>query len=189
MQGFQVSAAKHLNAIIGKARGGRRRRGTVFPDRYHAEIITSPTQARHTISYILSNWRHHQEDRGDLAHAKVDPFSSAIAFPDWTERIDKAFLWRGPEDYDPLIVYQPRSWLLKEGWMRSKCGSSAWKTNLALDGRSSCCSCLGLGRLLDESFGCRRCRSKARWMVRARVASFADQRCVSPPGSSGDQFH
>jgi REP element-mobilizing transposase RayT len=118
MQGFQVSAAKHLNSAIGKARGGRRRRGAVFPDRYHAEIITSPTQARHTISYILSNWRHHQEDRGELAHAKVDPFSSAIGFPDWAERADKAFLWRGPEDYDPLIVYQPKTWMLKEGWKK-----------------------------------------------------------------------
>src|SRR5215471_13203342 len=47
MQGFQISAAKHLNAAISKGKPGPRRRGTVFPDRYHAEIITSPTQARH----------------------------------------------------------------------------------------------------------------------------------------------
>jgi REP element-mobilizing transposase RayT len=119
MQGFQVSAAKHLNAAIGNARGGQRRRGTVFPDRYHAEIITSPTQARHTISYVLSNWRRHKEDRGELAHANVDPFSSAIGFPDWAERADKAFLWRGPEDYDPLVVYQPQTWLLKAGWKKA----------------------------------------------------------------------
>src|SRR5215467_11754434 len=44
MQGFQISAAKHLNAAISKGRPGPRRRGTVFPDRYHAEIITSPRQ-------------------------------------------------------------------------------------------------------------------------------------------------
>src|SRR4051794_34013360 len=42
MQRFQISAAKHLNAAIGKGKPGRRRRGAVFPDRYHAEIITSP---------------------------------------------------------------------------------------------------------------------------------------------------
>jgi len=41
MQGFQISAAKHLNAAISKGKPGPRRRGTVFPDRYHAEIITS----------------------------------------------------------------------------------------------------------------------------------------------------
>jgi hypothetical protein len=37
MQGFEISAAKHLNAAVSKARG-RRRRGAVFPDRYHARI-------------------------------------------------------------------------------------------------------------------------------------------------------
>lgn len=50
MQGFQISAAKHLNATISKDRPGPQRRGTVFPDRYHAEIITSPTQARRAIA-------------------------------------------------------------------------------------------------------------------------------------------
>jgi REP element-mobilizing transposase RayT len=55
MQGFQISAAKHLNAAISKGRPGPRRRGTVFPDRYHAEIITSPTQARHAIGYVRFN--------------------------------------------------------------------------------------------------------------------------------------
>src|SRR5690348_13031822 len=48
MQGFQISAAKHLNAAISRDRP-ERRRGTVFPDRYHAEVIKSPTQARHTL--------------------------------------------------------------------------------------------------------------------------------------------
>src|SRR6266705_1033885 len=57
MQGFQISAAKHLNAAISRGKPGPRRRGTVFPDRYHAEIITSPRQARHAIRYVRSNWR------------------------------------------------------------------------------------------------------------------------------------
>src|SRR5215468_8419710 len=55
MQGFQISAARHLNAAISKGKPGPRRRGTVFPDRYHAEIIASPRQARHTLSYIVIN--------------------------------------------------------------------------------------------------------------------------------------
>src|SRR6476659_387206 len=49
MQGFQISAAKHLNAAISRDKPDRRR-GAVFPDRYHAEVIKSPTQARHTLS-------------------------------------------------------------------------------------------------------------------------------------------
>src|ERR1044071_2192637 len=86
MQGFQISAAKHLNAAISKGKPGPRRRGTVFPDRYHAEIITSPTQARHTLSYVISNWRKHQEDRMEpMSSWKVDWFSSAIMFTGWAE--------------------------------------------------------------------------------------------------------
>jgi REP element-mobilizing transposase RayT len=119
MQGFQISAAKHLNAAISRGKLGPRRRGTVFPDRYHAEIITSPRQARHTLSYVLSNWRKHQEDRAQPMNAwTIDWFSSAVTFPGWAEYGDEPFLWRGPQTYDPLIVYQPKTWLLREGWKK-----------------------------------------------------------------------
>ena len=52
MQGFQISAAKHVNAALGD--GVRPRRGKVFADRYHLEVITSPTRARRAIAYVLS---------------------------------------------------------------------------------------------------------------------------------------
>jgi len=118
MQGFQISAAKHLNAAISKGRPGPRRRGAVFPDRYHAEIITSPTQARHALNYVLGNWRKHREDRGDVTRTwKIDWFSSAAMFPDWQEYgTEEAFLWRGPPTYDPLMVFRPQTWLLRDGW-------------------------------------------------------------------------
>ena len=120
MQGFQISAAKRLNAAISKGKPGPRRRGVVFPDRYHTEIITSPRHARHTLSYCLNNFRKHQEDlRAPMSSWTIDWFSSAVMFPGWTEYGDAPFLWRGPETYDPLIVYQPRTWLLKEGWKKS----------------------------------------------------------------------
>src|ERR1043166_4005139 len=120
MQGFQISAAKHLNAAISKDKPGPRRRGSVFPDRYHAEIITSPMQARHALSYVVNNWRKHREDQaGPGSTWKLDWFSSAITFPGWAEYGDEAFLWRGPPTYDPLIVYQPRTWLLREGWKKA----------------------------------------------------------------------
>jgi REP-associated tyrosine transposase len=127
MQGFQISAAKHLNAAISKGKPGPRRRGTVFPDRYHAEIITSPTQARHALSYVMNNWRKHREDRHQPASTwKLDWFSSAITFPGWAEYGDEAFLWRGPPTYDPLMVFQPRTWLLREGW-KKKSGSISFR--------------------------------------------------------------
>jgi putative transposase len=120
MQGFQISAAKHLNAEISRDRPGPRRRGTVFPDRYHAVIITSPRQARHAIGYVLGNWRRHEEDlREPMSKWTIDWFSSAIHFPGWAEYGDAPFLWRGPATYDPLIVYRPRTWLLREGWLKS----------------------------------------------------------------------
>jgi hypothetical protein len=124
MQGFQISAAKHLNAAISRDRPGARRRGTVFPDRYHAEIIKTPTQARHALNYVINNWRKHKEDRTDATRSwKIDWFSSAVMFPGWVEYADEPFMRRGPPSYDPLVVYQPKTWLLREGWMRSKCGS------------------------------------------------------------------
>jgi REP element-mobilizing transposase RayT len=120
MQGFQCSAAKHLNAAISKGKARPRRRGAVFPDRYHAEIITSPTQARHALAYVMNNFRRHGEDRTAPASTwKVDPFSSGITFPGWAEYGDAPFLWRGPPTYDPLITYQPRTWMLREGWKMS----------------------------------------------------------------------
>jgi len=61
MQGFQISAARHINTALGD--GARRRRGKVFADRYHVQVITSPTQAHHAIRYILCNWRKHKEDQ------------------------------------------------------------------------------------------------------------------------------
>jgi REP element-mobilizing transposase RayT len=119
MQGFQISAAKHLNAAISKGRPGPRRRGTVFPDRYHAEIITSPRQARHVMSYVINNWRKHKEDRSEATRGwAIDWFSSAAMFPDWAEYGDEGFLWRGPPTYEPLLVYRPRTWLLREGWKK-----------------------------------------------------------------------
>ena len=119
MQGFQISAAKHLNAAISNTRPGPRRRGAVFPDRYHAEIVTTPTQARHALNYVLGNWRKHREDRAGVASTwKIDPFSTAVMFPGWVEYGDQPFLWRGPPTYDPLVVYQPRTWLLREGYKR-----------------------------------------------------------------------
>ena len=126
MQGFQISAAKHLNAAISKDNPGPRRRGTVFPDRYHAQIITSPRQARHALSYVLGNWRKHQEDHvAPMSTWTIDWFSSAVMFPGWAEYGEEAFLCRGPETYDPLVVYQPKTWLLREGW--KKAGSISYR--------------------------------------------------------------
>ena len=123
MQGFQISAARNINSLLGVDRY-RRRRGPVFADRYHLEVIRSPTRARHALAYVLNNWRKHGEDQRGMASTwLVDPFSSAISFPDWEELEGKDFMWPMRETYEPLVVRRPASWLLREGWKRSGYGS------------------------------------------------------------------
>ena len=85
--------------------------------RSHLTVIKTPTQARHAIGYCLGNWRHHGEDQVGMPSTwLVDPFSSAISFPDWAEMGDQPCMWPIRETYDPLMVRRPQTWLLREGW-------------------------------------------------------------------------
>ena len=120
LQSFQISAAKHINREYSvKMKLATRRRGAVFPDRYYEEVIKTPRQARHALAYVLNNWRKHREDRLPFARGwAVDPFSTGFLFHGWREREDADVMWRGPATYDPLIVYLPKSWLLREGWRK-----------------------------------------------------------------------
>jgi REP element-mobilizing transposase RayT len=136
MQSFQISAAKQLNRAVSvkrlriklgdkRARAdyrramAKRRRGTVFPDRFHQEIITTPKQARHALAYVLNNWRKHREDRHEVARAwRVDPFSTAVHFDGWKDREGAGVYMPYRDTYDPLVVYLPKTWLLREGWRR-----------------------------------------------------------------------
>jgi REP element-mobilizing transposase RayT len=117
MQGFQISAAKHLNAAISMGRPAPRRRGSVFPDRYHAVVIDSPRHARHALSYVINNWRKHREDRGEVTrHWHIDWYASGAMFPDWKERGERGFALHGPPELPPMTVSAPRTWLLSRGW-------------------------------------------------------------------------
>jgi putative transposase len=60
LQGFQISVARNVNTILG-ADKYRRRRGKVFADRYHVEVITTPRRARHALSYVQVNRSIHGE--------------------------------------------------------------------------------------------------------------------------------
>jgi len=108
MQAFQISAAKHINATL--TRQGKRRRGTVFPDRYHSEIIKSRRRARNALAYVLNNWRKHREPL--VREYAVDPFSTAVHFDGWRDLHETGF----PASYEPLPVWKPKTWLLSEGW-------------------------------------------------------------------------
>jgi 2-keto-4-pentenoate hydratase/2-oxohepta-3-ene-1,7-dioic acid hydratase in catechol pathway len=103
MQGLKISIAKRLNKVWG------RRRGTVFSERYHAQEIATPTQARNTLLYVLSNARKHAAERGERMPARwVDPYSSARQFDGWRQNVR-------PE---PGVVVPAGTWLLRSGWWR-----------------------------------------------------------------------
>ena len=119
MQGFEISAARHLNAAASKERGSRRK-GRVFADRYHARVITSPRQTRNALAYVLNNWRRHRQDGGmESMFWDVDYFSSGVSFGGWRELADSPFLPAVPEGYERLSVSRPRTWLLEHGWRRA----------------------------------------------------------------------
>ncbi|HEY4244889.1 MAG TPA: transposase [Kofleriaceae bacterium] len=96
MQGFQISAAKHINRTLA-------RKGTVFRDRYNAHVLKTPRETRNAVVYVLNNWRKHGV-RGD---DEIDAYSSAESFGGWREGTwTRAERWR-------LQVSEPRSWLLQ----------------------------------------------------------------------------
>jgi REP-associated tyrosine transposase len=80
------------------------RRGQVFEDRYHAEVITTPTQCRNALLYVLHNARKHGSRR-----TCPDPFSTAPWF-DFTDRPNTRL------DRKPAAI--PTSWLMRCGWRR-----------------------------------------------------------------------
>ena len=115
MRRFAISAAKQLNRTVSYERGCKRA-GRVFVDRYHATVITRPTQARNALAYVLNNWRRHQEHRNHDARGwLLDRYSSAIRFRGWAELPD-GHTWGVPPNYELLDVGEPRSWLLRVGW-------------------------------------------------------------------------
>jgi len=117
MKSFEISAAKGINRAISR-RSGVVRKGKVFADRYHREVIDNPRQARNSLSYVLNNWRKHREDRFGRAQTwTVDAYSTAMAFTGWAEQ--PAF-WRAPPTYERMAVMVPETWLLGASWRSQK---------------------------------------------------------------------
>lgn len=139
MQGFEIAAARNINAAVTK-RTGVRRRGTVFPDRYHAVIIRSPRQARSNVAYVMNNWRRHGESQRSSAGWRIDPYSSAPSFDGFKDLDVRTIEW--PDTYKPLPVWKPKTWLLSTGWRRhglvrtTEVPGPTWKPGAVSRGRS-----------------------------------------------------
>jgi len=106
IQVFASMAARRLNKLRGT-------RGPVFADRYHARALKTPTEVRHALCYVLNNWRHHNRDH----RWPFDPFSSGALFDGWADATaEPRPAWLDPEE--PIPIARPRTWLLREGWVR-----------------------------------------------------------------------
>jgi len=95
LKGLLGSLAKRLNAHWG-------RKGQVF-QRYFLRVLSSPRQVRHALVYVLRNDWHHGAPREPFP----DRYSSGREFWGW-------------RDYPawPRKLPMPRSWLMREGWLR-----------------------------------------------------------------------
>jgi hypothetical protein len=110
VQGFASAMARRINKLAGTS-------GRFFDDRYHMQLLTSPTQTRNALSYVLNNWRRH---RIDHAGWRYDPFSSGELFAGfWPEGKPPARPppWLAEDEPPPTAT--PRSWLLRTGWSRA----------------------------------------------------------------------
>jgi REP-associated tyrosine transposase len=110
VQGWSVRVARGLNGYWGRA-------GSVFDDRYHSEILETPSQTRHALCYVLQNARRHGE-RIDRKYCGADPFSSAWWFDGWRDET-----WRdGQSPPEMRTVAEPTTWLLRVGWKKARFG-------------------------------------------------------------------
>lgn len=99
--GLSVRIAKGLNRHW-------KRRGRVFTDRFHARALTTPTEVRNALVYVLQNAHKHE-----LRLDGPDPFSSGSCFGGWRE-----LRARGVATAGSSLVVSARTWLLSEGWAR-----------------------------------------------------------------------
>lgn len=110
MQGFEIRLAKRLNSAL-------KRRGKLFAQRYHARILTSPTQVRNTLRYVLLNRRHHAAEKY-AAKNWIDPWSSAAWFDGWSRPISVDTWWKKQLVAIEAPTRRATTWLLSTGWKR-----------------------------------------------------------------------
>ena len=110
MQGFEIRVAKRLNAAL-------KRTGKLFAHRYHARALTSPTQVRNTLRYVLLNRRHHDAERY-AAKNWIDPWSSAAWFDGWKRPIVFDTWWKQELAAIEAPTRRATTWLLSTGWKR-----------------------------------------------------------------------
>jgi REP-associated tyrosine transposase len=100
MIGLSVRIVRGLNRLW-------KRSGSVFEDRYHARILTTPSAVRNALVYLLNNARKH----GAWFAKSPDVYSSGPAFDGWRAALS-------PAASRARLLPSPRTWLLSVGWKR-----------------------------------------------------------------------
>ena len=100
IRGFTIRVARRLNSRV------LRRRGQVWADRFHRHDLRTPTEVRNALVYVLANGTKH----GYVERGALDPCSSARWFEGWVTPL--------PPPPSPSPVAPPRTWLLREGWLK-----------------------------------------------------------------------
>ena len=88
MKGLEVRMARALNKVM-------RRKGQVFPARYHAHLLESPREAQHAVRYVLENDAIHAVRAGRMPATETDVYSSEAWRTHW-----------------PPLTAPPRFWML-----------------------------------------------------------------------------
>ena len=101
VSGLVIAFAKRLNKLL------ERLTGKVWSDRYHSRELTTPSEVRRALVYVLQNFRKHGFNQSGPF---VDPLTSALRFAGWDMAISDG------TDRDPFPPRAPRTWLLGEGW-------------------------------------------------------------------------
>ena len=99
LQGLAGRTARAVNVAW-------QRKGKVWSSRYHARVLTSPSEVRNALVYVLLNFRKHLR-----AMPGVDPRSSGPWFDGWSEQPAK------PAMASPVV--SPQTWLGAVGWRRA----------------------------------------------------------------------
>jgi REP element-mobilizing transposase RayT len=104
MRAWTIRVARAINRVM-------RRKGRVFPERYHAVRLKTAKQVRSALCYVLQNARRHGLD---VPAGSPDVFSSAWWFSGWRDERWRAG-WKPPA---VATVVEPEGWLLRSGWRR-----------------------------------------------------------------------
>lgn len=117
VRGLEIRVARAINRVLG-------RKGRVIADRYHARGLSSPTEVRNALVYVLQNARKHLSQQGITPRRGwLDQFSSAALFDGWApgQGVSLASLREELGRRTRLFFEStapPTTWLLREGWRR-----------------------------------------------------------------------